>query len=73
MPLKGTSNEYPQHLFSWTNKKTIDKIALLSGAIEIDLVQNDTLRCRSLLLYCTVMTVVQEQIDLLPYFIESVL
>ena len=34
-PWKGASNEYPQHMFSWRNKKNISLIPLLSGIINI--------------------------------------
>ena len=27
-PRRGSSNEYPQHMFSWTNKKNIDTFGL---------------------------------------------
>ena len=30
--LVGASNEFPQHIFSWRNKKNIMRIPLLSGA-----------------------------------------
>ena len=36
-PRRGTSNEYPQHMFSWTNKKNINTFGLkkstLTGAM----------------------------------------
>ena len=34
--LISTSNEYPQHIFSWRNKKDIIWIHLLSEAVDIE-------------------------------------
>ena len=43
-PHQGTSNEYPQHMFSWKNKKNIDTFGLknsaLSGVSRIQLLRN---------------------------------
>ena len=33
-PHRGASNEYPQHMFSWKNKKNIFLIPLLSGVMK---------------------------------------
>ena len=34
-PRRGTSNEYPQHMFSWRNKKNINQI-LSKPMLDVD-------------------------------------
>ena len=36
VPRRGASNEYPQHMFSWRNKKTIYRISPLIWSYEYE-------------------------------------